>query len=286
MKSSDLLRIVETCRTVKKQLERNLTEKDITDLKIGVLDGFIQNLEILLMTKIDNINQTNSILSQKMSFENTSWQLLQNFYDLTMRNENETNILVSKLHALTNFSYPMLELFPGNGDFTEAAVAAEPLYIVDYHQETLDKVSSRFNSFYASRRLMKHIVRDFDLSCIPESQIGVVYSFNYFFIKEISFIVEWAKEVHKVLRPGGYFIFNFIPVNESWGVELTEHYQLAAIDYLDLSRKLVDVGFEILNTDFSPNYASTMLVKKQGDIKPFKLTSSSARIIDKSEPFV
>ena len=58
------------------------------------------------------------------------------------------------------------------------------------------------------------------------------------------------------------------------------------IDHIRLEELLKNIGYEIVRKNLEPNYASTMLVKKAGDIIPFKLSSAAARIIDRTEPFI
>jgi predicted TPR repeat methyltransferase len=133
---------------------------------------------------------------------------------------------------------------------------------------------------------MKYVIEDYDLSNLPEAQFGVAFCFNMFFVKNLDFIFNWAIALKKVLRPGGYFMFNFVPSNTSWGLELAEDFRFTAIDHERLASMLVEAGFEIVETEIRQTLASTMLIKMPGELKTFKLTGSLARIIDKSEPFV
>lgn len=270
-----------------KQSLNDLSESELKSLNMfRTFDAFILNLEVLMNQKLIEINSNSKQTSDIMSVEQLSLAGLRNYYNILDFMPEEIEKLISKLQAITDFSYPILELFPGNGIFTGAGVAGEPLYIVDYYSELLNKVGEQFNNFYNTRRLMKSVIWDFNLNNIPDDQIGLAYSFNYFLVKDEDFIFSWAEEVQKKLRDGGYFIFNFIPMRTAWGLELTENNQLTAIDHLNLINRLEAIGYEIMNVSFSQTYASTMLIKKAGNIKPFKLSSSSAKIIDKSEPFV
>lgn len=286
MKNSDLVKFKDNLTAFINELNGNLPDEDIKLLNLSMLNPFLQNLSQLIFHRMVDVNNKNDVLSSKMSFDKMTLADFQYFYDAIKMNEDEKKILIGTLHGLTNFSYPILELFPNDGTFTEASVAGEPVYIVDYYQELLSKAASRFNPFYSSRRLMSFVVRDFELPEIPESQVGLAFSFNFFFVKNTDFIAAWAKEVFRVLRPGGYFIFNFIPQDTVWGLELIEEYRFTAINHVSLANILEQQGYEFIKTTLNPNYASTMLVKKPGDLIPFKLSSATAKIIDKSEPFM
>jgi SAM-dependent methyltransferase len=199
--------------------------------------------------------------------------------------EDIENILMSKINQVIGLDMPVLELFPGNGQFTSKLISAEPLYIADYFQETLDEVGSGFNEFYDNRRLMKLKISDFQLP-LPNDQMGLVISFKFFFVKDLAFVTDLAREVFRILKSGGIFIFNFIPDNTSQGIRIVEQKPLAMINFQQLIRALEEIGYEISNFDIQNNYGSSITARKPGDLSNIKISSSLARIIDKSEPLV
>ena len=210
MESSEILKIANTIRDSVNELKERLPSQDFAKINMRVFEEFMQNINSLLNIRTIDINIKNDIMSHNMSFEKMTLIDFKYFYQSSGMSDNEKEKLIGALHGLTNFSFPVLELFPGDGTFTEASVAGEPLYIVDYYPELLEEAASKFNSFYSTRRLMKLVIRDFELTDIPLDQVGLAFCFNYFFVRNIDFIVGWAETVYKTLRPGGYFIFNFI----------------------------------------------------------------------------
>jgi SAM-dependent methyltransferase len=208
------------------------------------------------------------------------------FYGHINFNEEQKEILTSQISNLISFEFPVLELFAGKGTFTASAVGGEPLYIADYYMQTLDKVGAQFNDFFHGRRLFKQTIRDFDLSMLPQNQFGLVFSFNYFMSKDEEFILNWAAEIFEILRPGGHFVFNFIPNDTLEGLTIIENNTVSAIDHKYLEEKLEEIGFEIVRKKLTGGMTSSMVIRKPGDLAPFKLSSSLARIIDNSEPFV
>jgi SAM-dependent methyltransferase len=234
-----------------------------------------------------NLNEGFRKLSKKMSPDVLDEDQFDSFYQHINFDEYQLEFLKGKFSNLISFEFPVLELFPGQGQFTESAVSAEPLYIADYYMKTLDKIANKFNEFYREKRLIRKEIRDFDLSILPQNQFGLVFSFNLFVVKDEEFISNWAKEVFKILRPGGHYVFNFIPDDTPEGLRLVEDYLLAAIDHNQLEQDLISYGYEIVQKDYKTRANnSTFTIKKPGVIKPLKLTGSIARIIDKSEPFV
>jgi ubiquinone/menaquinone biosynthesis C-methylase UbiE len=286
MKTSEVLAVIKSLKEIDDSLKSKLTDDESLVVNIGVLNSFIDNLRTLVSHKNNDLESSNDVISSKSSAGVMTKEDWIYFFESTPIRPEERELLVGKLHTITNFTFPILELFPAAGKFTEAATAGEPLYIVDYSQELLDLAAQKFNDFYATRRLMQYVVADFDLSMLPKEQFGLAFSYNLFFIKNIDFIVNWAKEVLQVLKPGGYFVFNFIPANTSWGMTLAENFRLTAIDTERLEKMLTDLGYTVVSTELAPNYASTMVVKKQGELTTFKLSSSFAKIIEKNSPFV
>jgi SAM-dependent methyltransferase len=268
----------------------------------GIYDSLDSNLRTVIdKTKFDDfktdllkivehnkiaITEKSSNISNRMDPNKLSHEQYEEFYQNIKFSEEEYRILRGKFTSLISFEFPVLELFPGNGVFTSEAVAGEPLYIADYYMENLEKVGSIFNDFYNNRRLIKYQLKDFNLSGLPQNQFGLIFCYCYFMAKDREFIANWAREVIKVLRPGGYFIFNFVPIDTYEGLLAVERHSLTAVDHDVLQTEMTEIGYEFIQKDLTVGYASTMLFKKPGEIKLFKLTSNLAKIIDNSVPFV
>lgn len=286
MKASELLEIKLELEAINQKIKLKLSETDKTiNLNLVNLQTLIDEIDQSLVCQIGKVEQRNAIIDQNIK----NLSILQRIH---LYQENSRLLaadipsLTGKLNSLTNFSFPMLELFPGIGQFTEYATAAEPLYLIDYSDQLTVKSASRFNSFYASRRLMRYTVSDFNLNQLPLGQIGVAFCFNMFFMRNIDFILGWATEVIKVLRPGGYFMFNFVPNNTIWGLQLTENSKFSAIDHNRLIDILCSLGFNFIGQEIQPKFKSYLLFQKPGELVPFKLTSIVAKVIDKNQPLV
>ena len=289
MKSSHKLleKIIKLEYAAESILKDELADSELLKLDFKLFEMFTENLREMVRSRSTNNEIRNKNLSSKMSPNVLDEDQFDSFYQNINFDEYETEILKSKINSIIGFNFPVLELFPGQGHFTESAVSGEPLYIVDYYLKTLDKVGNRFNEFYRERRLIKHLIKDFDLSMLPQNQFGVVFSFNLFIVKDENFIADWAKEVFKILRPGGHFVFNFIPDDTVEGLKMCEEHPLTAINHNSLEQKILSYGYELISKDYKQRAnTSTFVIKKPGEITEFKLTSSLARIIDKLEPFV
>jgi hypothetical protein len=121
---------------------------------------------------------------------------------------------------------------------------------------------------------------------IDNDQLGLAFCYNYFMVKDIHFILGWALEIFRKLRPSGHFIFNFIPDDTPAGLELSETRAVTSINHKKLEKELIEMGYEIVNKTLAGGYASTITVKKPGNYDQFKLSGSIVRVIDKSESFL
>jgi hypothetical protein len=278
---------------VKKELEavyrQLLVEVDSIQLKMidcESFEKFIASLNNLIDVNRSVLAVRSKNLSARMDSNKLTAEQYDKFNQAINFNEDQYNMLRSKFTSLISFEFPVLELFPGKGTFTTEAVAGEPLYIADYHMSTMEKVGKRFNDFYNQKRLMKYEIKDFDLSALPQNQFGLVFSYCYFMVKDIDFITNWAKEVLKLLRPGGHFVFNFIPDDNESGLQTADQNLVSAINHNVLEQNLINIGYEIVNKTLYYGYSSTLQIKKPGELKTFKLSSSLAKIIEKTEPLV
>lgn len=278
---------------VKKELEavyrQLLVEVDSIQLKMidcESFEKFIASLNNLIDVNRSVLAVRSKNLSARMDSNKLTAEQYDEFNQAINFNEDQYNMLRSKFTSLISFEFPVLELFPGKGTFTTEAVAGEPLYIADYHMSTMEKVGKRFNDFYNQKRLMKYEIKDFDLSALPQNQFGLVFSYCYFMVKDIDFITNWAKEVLKLLRPGGHFVFNFIPDDNESGLQTADQNLVSAINHNVLEQNLINIGYEIVNKTLYYGYSSTLQIKKPGELKTFKLSSSLAKIIEKTEPLV
>lgn len=278
MKSYEILELWEEIDILIRKIDLTKEERELVNFSL--IKQFHSQLLDVVENKKKYINMNTISINNRMDPANLTAEQYQEFYSNINFNEEVVQKLVGQLVCITSFEFPTLELFPGKGDFTKFAVAAEPLYIADYYMENLEKVGSLFNEFFNNKRLFKVDVKDFILDTIPDNQLGLAFCFNYFMVKDIDFITGWAAEIFKKLRPSGYFVFNFIPEDTPNGLRLSEDHSLAVIKHIELENRLKDIGYEIHKKILDHSYASTITVRRPGEFKQFKLAGSIATVID------
>lgn len=258
-----------------------LVDESKNQLDIESFEKYISSLNSIIDSNLIVLKEKSKNLSQKMDPDKLTAEQFIEFNESVQFDQQSYDLLKSKFTSLISFEFPVLELFPGKGTFTTEAVAGEPLYIADYYLEPLELVGLKFNDFYNSKRLFKYVIKDFDLTGLPLNQFGLIFSFCYFIVKDIDFIEDWSEEVFKFLRPGGHWLFNFIPNDTDSGLSMSVNHRLASVDHKDLENRLRAIGFEIVSKTLSEGYTSCFIVRKPGELKSLKLSSSLALIIEK-----
>lgn len=261
-------------------------EPHLEIVDVAAFDKFVDSVNVLIAQLKKEVDEKSTTLSYGINPKHLNADKYWQFYEKVKYDEITQTTLLSKVNQLIGIDTPVLELFPGTGNFTNKFVSAEPFYVADYFMSNLNKVGQQFNDFYNTRRLFKIDVKDFDLSQVPQSQIGLVISLNYFIVKDSEFIINWAKEVYKVLRPTGYFIFNFIPDSTIDGIKMVSGNRLSYSNPQLLEYQLLDIGFKNIQIDLKPNFGSTIVAQKLQDFTNIKKSASISRIIEKSETIV
>lgn len=207
------------------------------------------------------------------------------FYEVNKLSDAELLEYKGILQSLVDWRFAAMELFPGNGDMIHSMVAAEPLYIADWFESIIEDVSGQFNSFYAERKLMKYVVRDFNFKNLPYNAFGIVYSLHWTKFEDLNNLTRLADKVWPKLLPGGVYLFNYNPLDQWYGARdyYNNVYNGADTDQLVTNLKNIGYHIEKVNRQVTHNY---ILCTKPGELPNYKLEPILARIIEKSEPFV
>jgi hypothetical protein len=203
------------------------------------------------------------------------------FQDWTW-SEERMEIFKSIMKAHVNWEYPCMEVFPGTGDSLPHALAAEPLYIVDWEETLLDRVGKQFNDYYATKRLMKYKINEYDFSELPKNSFGFIYAVNWVRFEDITGLNNLALGLYDCLMPGGHLLMAYNPIDRAHGIQNTEEGYAAGADTGQLRSALESIGFEIreIQNKIMPSY---VLCKKPGEIEYIKAGSILAKIIDRNQ---
>ena len=195
--------------------------------------------------------------------------------------QSSKEILHGIIQSYVNWEFPCLEVFPGEGQTLPVMVGAEPLYVADWDDSIINIVSQQFNEFYSTKRLMKYVIKGYDLSDLPQDSFGFVCCLNWLRFENNAGLNKLARSVLGCLMPGGTFLFTFNPNDKAFGVLNMEEGYAAGADSQQLAKDMTEMGFEVVDvrTDTTVCY---MLVKKPGTIRTIKHSSILGKVIDKS----
>lgn len=251
-------------------------EKNTDDLSM-MISRFIDHYKKLL-EEID-ISQDNAYHRIKLLREEERIEWFKNW----KKDEHQFEVFNGIVTSYCNWEYPVMEIFPGNGDMLPFAVSGEPLYVVDWDNYLLEKVGGQFNEYYATKRLMKYEINEFDLSNLPQNSFGFIYAVNYLMFESLAGLVELAENVYNCLMPGGVYCFVYNNSDDWWSVNNSVEYYFGLVNSDDLNNALTKIGFEIIQNVKSKNLNySYIICKKPGDIDYIKKSSILAKIIDRN----
>lgn len=291
---------------LKKQLRENLVVDSAID-ELLILRTRINNIKlqvpVLLPEHASYINQLvdhyenviemashpASELEKEISLIDSQIQqitknLFENNYDVEIRygdadftrnsrriyiNEDIEQLIKKRISLYTNWKYPCLEIGCRDGEWTQFLVAADPLYIVDRHEEFLTSTSGRFPSSY-QRRLRPYHLKNNDLSMLPQNQFGFIFSWGYFNYITIETINKYLAQIINLLRPGGVFFFSYNDGDTPSGAGMAENFAQTYVPK-SLLKVMIDAnGFEIVNDFNNGDNISWIEIKKSGELSTVK----------------
>lgn len=192
--------------------------------------------------------------------------------------------IIMQIKTRTDWHYPALEIGPGDGEWTDHMVAADPLYIVDIHAEFLQATKSKFNSIYQSR-LRSYLTGeqakrdDFDLGMLPAGQFGFIFSWNVFNYFPMFETESMLSQCFTLLRPGGRMIFSF---NDCEIPKCAEHAETGFRSWMPKA-KLISIckkiGFEIITYEHPEEAVCWLEIKKPGTLTTIKSHPVLGKII-------
>ena len=164
-----------------------------------------------------------------------------------------------------------VELNPSNGKLTHSMLACDPLYVYRGNIVDTDIVKSKFNEFFAEKRLM--FCDNFNY--LPQQQLGLAVSINCYEFWPLDPIKQEMQNVYKTLRPGGHYIFSYNNCELEGSLHLlTGAEQYRSYNTRTLMKSMVEMlGFDIVKEQNYRDAQTWMVVKKPGDLTSQKLTA-------------
>lgn len=281
-------------------LNIKLTQNLVSD-QAKHIDELVSYYDKLIADLQQNVTFNDTYLSIiDTEINSITHRLFSNNYDLEdrpgdanfVRNHRKISIadqtsidrdIVQKLFVRTNWKYPTLEIGCRDGEWTQYLVAADPLYLIDFHQEFLDSTLSRFSPEY-QRRLRPYRLINHNLKVLPAKQFGFIFSWGYFNYVSVDTMKQYLKQIHDLLRPGGIFLFTYNNGDTPNGAGMAENFSQTYMPKSLLMPLVSSLGFEVIEDKSFNGYIHWLEIKKPGTLHTIKAHQVLGEIKKKHNP--
>ena len=193
-----------------------------------------------------------------------------------LKNKHFIKEISADVGFYSDWRWAGIELNPSTGTLTQSMLACDPLYIYTGNIADTDSIRSKFNSFFADKRLM---IYD-NLDKLPQNQMGIATSINCYEFWPIDPIKDEMRKVYNILRRGGYFIFTYNDCEQEASLDFlagTGSYR--SYNTRTLMKSMVEMlGFDIVKEQCYREANSWMVVKKPGELTTQKLSAPLVKI--------
>lgn len=183
--------------------------------------------------------------------------------------------ITAKIQYYSDWRHAGVDLNPTSGNFTRTLLACDPLYVLTSKLVDVDKLKSKFNTFFAERRLYQYSNYD-DL---PQEQLGLAVNIGEYEHIPIEPIKDELKKVYNLLKPGGYFIFTYNNCEYKASLDFCGIYR--SYNTKTLMKSLTyATGFDTVEEgDFCNGAHSLLIVKKPGELTSLKNSAPVVKVI-------
>jgi len=207
------------------------------------------------------------------------------FRNLTLSIELQSWV-ESKITRHSDWHYPALQITPICKKWIDLMVTADPLYLTHISIPAIMDLIKEYPELY-QRRLRIYAIEDRNFSILPQEQFSFVLCWDMFNYLSADKIEQYLKEVFRLLRPGGHFVFSYNNCDLE-GPALAAELQAASFVTARWLVKLCDkIGYEINELhdvetgDAFTTHVSWVEIKKPGNLSTVKAAQALAQIIPK-----
>ena len=151
---------------------------------------------------------------------------------LSIIDQNETEIINLLAKTLPLSKPIIIDLAAGTGRITKKLLSLNPkkIYAIDSSKSMLSKLSQNLKSSII--QIVNHPAQNTKL---PAKTANLIITFH--FLKHLPKQIDLFKEVHRLLKPKGYFIFDVLNQNSLAILNLSDCYAVSEIDIINLLKK-------------------------------------------------
>ena len=280
------------------QILNSIVNQNKTVDNIDLIKNFKDDFDRLVIENekiINSLNTIVNIISQDIDnyalglFDNDAYQ--EKFKEELIQqppypSPEIENWVVSKITQYSDWHYPTLQINPRSKKWIDPMVAGDPLYLTHSNIVIVKDMIKEYPELYQNRLRLYEIV-DRDFSKLPQAQFGFVLCWDNFNHLSLDKIEKYIREVWKLLRPGGSFIFNYNNCDLEGPAYRVECYAGSYASASWLIKSLNAIGYEItaLHDDETGDAFNTHIswveIKKPGDLETVKAAQAIAQILPK-----
>lgn len=290
-------------KSIKEKIEFIEKTKRVFSRQTSYCDSILKDLMLLgeknqelidkLQQKISDIDSELDTLSES-NFKNDEYrkkfneQNLQgpDFQNSLIISVELESIIKSKITEYSDWHYPALQINPRSKKWIDPMVAGDPLYLTHYDINLIKEIISGYPDLYQNRLRLYQIV-DRDFSDLPLAQFSFVLCWDYFNYLSFDFVEKYIREVWKLLRPGGRFMFSYTNCDISGPALRAESLACGYACSRWIQKLCTEIGYDInelqdFETDDAFNtHVSWAILKKPGNLSTIKASQAIAEIVIK-----
>lgn len=195
--------------------------------------------------------------------------------------EQETrDFFLNRVKLYTNWKWPALEIRPAQGDFTDALIGCDPLYLADTTPQMLKLVKDKWTGEF-QRRVRYYTINEtaeMPLNTLPQNAIGVIVSVDFFNFRSVDVIERYIKSMFQTLRPGGTAVFTYNNCDHPIGVDNFEHGYYCYTPGRKIKQICEKYGFRVMASFDMDNNVSWLEIQKPGRLSSLRGGQNLAKI--------
>lgn len=184
---------------------------------------------------------TNDLYEHRITFSRPEEVRSQRLF---ISSEDACNSAILSIQQYVNWQYPALEIGPNASKWTKYLTGFEPLYLADTHNSFMTDCIQSLEPRY-QEKVLSYIIKNRSLSMLPQNQFGFVFSWDFFKYVSLKGLAAYIPEVHKILRPGGTFMFGYNNADLPAAAARADRYEMSYAPKVEVASLLTGNNFII-----------------------------------------
>ena len=264
--------------------------------ELSLFVSHIKNFYEILETNKKDLTQQllNQRRSQSLLMHNADDQYHLDHVSQFSSDEYAVEKLKGIFGQYANWKYPVAYIDPNVGELTRYLISGDPFYVIDDRELPYKKLIESLP--VESQRKIHLYTRKNAKVFLEDNSIGLCVSWNSFPFTNLGVINKDIELITKILKPGGYVIFNYADAYSYEGAKYIETHQTPVVwkERIDrflkennlhiiMEHELNDFPFKIVVCQKEGRYKDLNLINKLGLVLPNQELLIEKRIEEKEK---